>query len=73
MGSHITGSLRRSDRAFRIGGDEFAILLPETDGDGAYVVTRRLLATSLEGESRRAGRERHVVLGRHRRRPRLGP
>jgi len=55
MGSHITGSLRRSDRAFRIGGDEFALLLPETDGDGAYVVTRRLLAASLEGESRRAG------------------
>ena len=55
MGSQITGSLRRSDRAFRIGGDEFAILLPETDGDGAYVVTRRLLATSLEGDSRRAG------------------
>ena len=55
MGSHITGSLRRSDRAFRIGGDEFAILLPETDADGAYVVTRRLLATSLEGEARRAG------------------
>ncbi len=55
MGSQITGSLRRSDRAFRIGGDEFAILLPETDGEGAYVVIRRLLATSLEGESRRAG------------------
>jgi diguanylate cyclase (GGDEF)-like protein len=55
MGSHITASLRRSDRAFRIGGDEFAILLPETDGDGAYVVTRRLLATSLEGETRRGG------------------
>ncbi|HEX7951060.1 MAG TPA: bifunctional diguanylate cyclase/phosphodiesterase [Candidatus Limnocylindrales bacterium] len=55
MGSHITGHLRRSDRAFRIGGDEFAILLPETDGDGAYVVSRRLLATSLEGEARRAG------------------
>jgi diguanylate cyclase (GGDEF)-like protein len=55
MGSHITASLRRSDRAFRIGGDEFAILLPETDGDGAYAVTRRLLAASLEGEARRAG------------------
>ena len=55
IGSQITGSLRRSDRAFRIGGDEFAIILPETDGDGAYVVMRRLLATSLEGESRRAG------------------
>ena len=54
MGAQITGCLRRPDRAFRIGGDEFAILLPETDGDGAYVVIRRLLATSLEGEGRRA-------------------
>ncbi len=55
MGSHITGSLRRSDRAFRIGGDEFAVILPETDGDGAYFVMRRLLATSLEGDARRGG------------------
>ncbi len=55
LGSNVLGTLRRSDRAFRIGGDEFAILLPETDADGAYVVTRRLLATSLEGDTRRAG------------------
>jgi diguanylate cyclase (GGDEF)-like protein len=55
LGSQITGGLRRSDRAFRIGGDEFAILLPETDDDGAYVVVRRLLATCLEGDPRRAG------------------
>jgi diguanylate cyclase (GGDEF)-like protein len=52
MGSRISASLRRSDRAFRIGGDEFAIILPETDGDGAYVMTRRLLATCLESEAR---------------------
>jgi diguanylate cyclase (GGDEF) domain len=55
VGSQITASLRRSDRAFRIGGDEFAIILPETDADGAYVVVRRLLATCLEGEARRGG------------------
>ena len=53
MGAQIIASLRRSDRAFRIGGDEFAVILPETDADGAYVVTRRLLATSLEGDGRR--------------------
>ena len=52
-GSEITTSLRRSDRAFRVGGDEFAILLPDTDADGAYVVTRRLLANCLDGEGRR--------------------
>jgi diguanylate cyclase (GGDEF)-like protein len=54
IGSVINGSLRRSDRAFRVGGDEFAIILPDTDADGAYVVTRRLLAICLEGESRRS-------------------
>jgi diguanylate cyclase (GGDEF)-like protein len=55
IGSAITSSLRRSDRAFRVGGDEFAVLLPDTDADGAYVVTRRLLATCLEGDGRRSG------------------
>jgi diguanylate cyclase (GGDEF)-like protein len=53
IGSQISSSLRRSDRAFRIGGDEFAIILPETDVDGAYMVIRRLLATCLERESGR--------------------
>ena len=56
IGSVINASLRRSDRAFRVGGDEFALLLPDTDADGAYVVTRRLLATCLEGGSRRRAR-----------------
>lgn len=54
VGSVINGSLRRSDRAFRVGGDEFAIILPDTDADGAYVVARRLLATCLEGGSRKS-------------------
>ena len=52
-GSMIAGSLRRTDRAFRVGGDEFAILLPETNADDAYAVLRRLLATCLEGGARR--------------------
>jgi diguanylate cyclase (GGDEF)-like protein len=54
IASKIIASLRRSDRAFRVGGDEFAILLPDTDADGAYVVMRRLLAACLEGEGRRS-------------------
>jgi diguanylate cyclase (GGDEF)-like protein len=33
---------RASDRAFRIGGDEFALLLPNTDVAGARTVVRRL-------------------------------
>jgi diguanylate cyclase (GGDEF)-like protein len=52
-GSFIKASLRRADRAFRVGGDEFAIILPDTDADAAYVVVRRLLAACLEGDGRR--------------------
>lgn len=44
----MDGSVRRSDRSFRVGGDEFAVLMPGTDADGAAVVARRLLATALE-------------------------
>lgn len=39
---------RPGDRAFRIGGDEFALLLPHTDADGARVIGQRLLR-SLSG------------------------
>jgi diguanylate cyclase (GGDEF)-like protein len=38
----ILSSGRISDRAFRIGGDEFALLLPATDIEGANVITARL-------------------------------
>jgi diguanylate cyclase (GGDEF)-like protein len=54
IGGLINTSLRRSDRAFRVGGDEFALLLPDTDDDGAYVVMRRLLASCLEADGRKA-------------------
>ncbi|MCW2995096.1 MAG: cph2 16 [Conexibacter sp.] len=33
---------RTEDRAFRIGGDEFAMLLPHTDGEGARTIAGRL-------------------------------
>lgn len=38
-------SLRTSDYAFRIGGDEFAVLLPQTDTEQAAALSRRLRAT----------------------------
>ncbi|MEP7159060.1 MAG: bifunctional diguanylate cyclase/phosphodiesterase [Chloroflexota bacterium] len=42
IGRLIAESGRYADRAFRIGGDEFAILLPHTDADGALKIARRL-------------------------------
>jgi diguanylate cyclase (GGDEF)-like protein len=41
--------LRRTDRAFRVGGDEFAILLPNTGIDTALSVGRRLLSAAVGG------------------------
>jgi diguanylate cyclase (GGDEF)-like protein len=35
-------ALRTSDSAFRIGGDEFAVLLPQTDQDQALALSRRI-------------------------------
>jgi diguanylate cyclase (GGDEF)-like protein len=35
-------SLRTSDSAFRIGGDEFALLLPEADAEQAVTLSRRI-------------------------------
>ena len=33
---------RSTDRAYRTGGDEFALLLPNTDAEGAHMLVRRL-------------------------------
>ena len=39
----IRGTVRLSDVAARYGGDEFAVILPETDREGAEVVAGRIL------------------------------
>ncbi|HEX6655455.1 MAG TPA: EAL domain-containing protein, partial [Candidatus Limnocylindria bacterium] len=48
FGRVMLAGIRRVDRAFRIGGDEFALLLPHTDAEAAKIVIRRLLASSLQ-------------------------
>ncbi|MEO8639140.1 MAG: GGDEF domain-containing protein, partial [Chloroflexota bacterium] len=42
VGGVITGSIRTVDSAYRYGGDEFLILLPETEFIGAYVVAEKI-------------------------------
>jgi diguanylate cyclase (GGDEF)-like protein len=48
FGQLLQLALRRADRAFRVGGDEFAVLLPHTGLAGANVVARRLLSQALQ-------------------------
>ena len=48
MGKLLAGSLRNSDVPARIGGDEFAVIMPETTKDGAFTVAERL-HQALEG------------------------
>jgi hypothetical protein len=42
VGRVITSSIRGVDSAYRYGGDEFLILLPETEFIGAYVVAEKI-------------------------------
>ncbi len=42
VGATVTGTLRASDFAGRFGGEEFVLLLPDTDHDGALVAAERL-------------------------------
>jgi diguanylate cyclase (GGDEF)-like protein len=54
---HLLGSgARRADRAFRIGGDEFAVLQPHTNLDSATLAAHRLLAAALDGAPAGEGR-----------------
>jgi diguanylate cyclase (GGDEF)-like protein len=52
LGRLIGGMTRYTDRAFRVGGDEFAILMPHTTADGALEIGRRLLAQALAANGR---------------------
>ena len=48
FGELLSSSLRRPDRAYRVGGDEFAVVLPHTDLEAARIVARRVLAQALQ-------------------------
>jgi diguanylate cyclase (GGDEF)-like protein len=49
VGNVIKSTIRNADRAFRYGGDEFAILLPQTDIDDGIQVTERVRKAIAEG------------------------
>lgn len=51
----MRANLRRYDRAYRIGGDEFALLLPGCDLASAELIANQLLAASLSGNHGGAG------------------
>lgn len=48
MGEVISRCLRRTDSAYRYGGEEFVLLLPETDLAGAQIVAERLRSLTAE-------------------------
>lgn len=56
LGRAIRGNIRTVDTAYRYGGDEFVVLLPETDYAGAFVVAEKIrfdaeqVGARLEGE-----------------------
>ena len=51
IGEMIRLTIRQTDFGFRIGGDEFAVLLPHVDAEGAARVATRLLRRGLDGRS----------------------
>ncbi|HKB29059.1 MAG TPA: GGDEF domain-containing protein, partial [Candidatus Limnocylindrales bacterium] len=57
VGELIRVTIRHTDAGFRVGGDEFALLLPHTDAGGAIGLARRLLNRGLEDRGSGSFRE----------------
>ncbi len=49
VGQIAASIMRRGDRAFRVGGDEFAIILPKSDVEVGLAIGRRMLTAALGG------------------------
>jgi diguanylate cyclase (GGDEF)-like protein len=45
----ISGNMRRWDQAFRMGGDQFAVVLQDCGPDDGVIIARRMLNSALEG------------------------
>jgi len=56
-GQILSSNLRRADRGFRFGGDEFAALLTDCGPDQAMTTGRRILASALDARSGTSGVE----------------
>ncbi len=50
-GRLLVAASRAADRAFRVGGDEFALILPHAGADDAHAIIRRVLSSALSGET----------------------
>lgn len=61
VGQALRENLRLVDAAFRYGGDEFAVLLPQTGKDAALLVARRLRAM-FDMRQWLAGQDLHISL-----------
>ena len=49
VGEIITEAIRGGDQAFRYGGDEFVVMLPQTDEEKAFVVADRIRENIMNG------------------------
>ena len=64
VGGAITAAIRTNDLACRVGGDEFAIMFPETDAAGAHEAVGRILRFAGERGGRWGPRSRGLGRGR---------
>ena len=62
LAREVSQSVRESDFVFRVGGDEFAILCPETSADGAFKLAEKIRKKT-EGYSFGTGETETISLG----------